>query len=59
MNKYLVREGQKIDLDAPWYIVPANQKWYRNHMVGSIVAETMDKLHLEYPKCDLSNVVVE
>ena len=44
---------------APWYIVPANQKWYRNHLVGSIVAKTMDKLHLEYPKCDLSNVVVE
>jgi PPK2 family polyphosphate:nucleotide phosphotransferase len=44
---------------APWYIVPANQKWYRNHLVGSIVAETLDKLHLKYPKCDLSNVVVE
>jgi len=44
---------------APWYIVPANQKWYRNHLVGSIVAETLDKLNLKYPKCDLSNVVVE
>jgi PPK2 family polyphosphate:nucleotide phosphotransferase len=44
---------------APWYIVPANQKWYRNHLVGSIVAETLDRLHLKYPKCDLSNVVVE
>jgi hypothetical protein len=39
--------------------VPANQKWYRNHLVGSIVVETLDKLHLKYPKCDLSNVVVE
>jgi PPK2 family polyphosphate:nucleotide phosphotransferase len=44
---------------APWYIVPANQKWYRNHLVGSIVAETLDKLRLKYPNCDLSNVVVE
>ena len=44
---------------APWYVVPANQKWYRNHLVGSIVADTLDKLHLEYPKCDLSGVVVE
>jgi PPK2 family polyphosphate:nucleotide phosphotransferase len=44
---------------APWYIVPANQKWYRNHLVGSIVAETLNKLRLKYPKCDLSNVVVE
>jgi len=44
---------------APWYIVPANQKWYRNHLVGSIVAESLDKLHLKYPKCDLTDVVVE
>lgn len=44
---------------APWYIVPANQKWYRNHVVGSIVAKTLDKLQLKYPKCDLSNVVVK
>jgi PPK2 family polyphosphate:nucleotide phosphotransferase len=44
---------------APWYIVPANQKWYRNHLVGSIVVEALNKLRLRYPKCDLSNVVVE
>jgi PPK2 family polyphosphate:nucleotide phosphotransferase len=44
---------------APWYVIPANQKWYRNYLVGSIVADTLDKLHLKYPKCDLSGVVVE
>jgi len=44
---------------APWYIVPANQKWYRNHLIGSILAETLDQLHLSYPKCDLSEVVVQ
>ncbi len=44
---------------APWHIVPANQKWFRNHLVGSIVAETLDKLKLKYPKCDLANVVVK
>jgi PPK2 family polyphosphate:nucleotide phosphotransferase len=44
---------------APWYVVPANQKWYRNYVVGSIVAETLDKLKLRYPKCDLSNLKVE
>jgi PPK2 family polyphosphate:nucleotide phosphotransferase len=44
---------------APWYVVPANQKWYRNHVVGSIVAARLDKLRLKYPKCDLTDVVVE
>ncbi|HEX6432771.1 MAG TPA: polyphosphate kinase 2 family protein [Gemmatimonadales bacterium] len=44
---------------APWYVIPANQKWYRNYLVGSILADSLDRLHLEYPKCDLSGVVVE
>jgi len=44
---------------APWYVVPANQKWYRNYVVGSVVADTLEQLKLKYPKCNLSNVVVE
>jgi PPK2 family polyphosphate:nucleotide phosphotransferase len=44
---------------APWYIVPANQKWYRNHVVGSVLAKTLGTLQLKYPKCDVSNVVVK
>jgi PPK2 family polyphosphate:nucleotide phosphotransferase len=44
---------------APWYIIPANQKWYRNHLIGSILVETVDRMHLEYPKCQPVEVVVE
>lgn len=44
---------------APWYIIPANQKWYRNHLVGSILVETLDRMQLEYPKCPPAKVVVE
>jgi hypothetical protein len=35
---------------APWYIVPANRKWFRNLAVSSIVADAMDSLQLELPK---------
>jgi PPK2 family polyphosphate:nucleotide phosphotransferase len=42
---------------APWYIVPANQKWYRNYVVGSIVADALESLDLKYPEVDLSSVV--
>lgn len=35
---------------APWYIVPANHKWFRNLAVSRIVADAMDALHLELPK---------
>jgi PPK2 family polyphosphate:nucleotide phosphotransferase len=44
---------------APWYIIPANQKWYRNHLVGSILVETVDRMHLKYPKCQTAGIVVE
>ena len=44
---------------APWYIVPANQKWYRNYLVGSIVVDALERLHMKYPKCDLSQITIE
>jgi PPK2 family polyphosphate:nucleotide phosphotransferase len=44
---------------APWYVVPANQKWYRNYVVGSIVANRLKRLHMKYPEPDLSDVVVK
>ena len=40
---------------APWYIVPANTKWYRNYVVGSIICHAMEKLKMRYPEPDLSN----
>lgn len=45
--------------EAPWYIVPANKKWYRNYVVGRIVIDTLKKLKMKYPEPDLSGVVVE
>lgn len=44
---------------APWYVVPANQKWYRNYVVGSVIADALEGLDLKYPQPDLSGVVVE
>ena len=34
---------------APWYIVPANRKWYRNLVVASYVAEAMEDMELKTP----------
>jgi PPK2 family polyphosphate:nucleotide phosphotransferase len=44
---------------APWHIVPANQKWYRNYVVGSVVIDALKRLKMTYPQPDLSSVVVE
>jgi PPK2 family polyphosphate:nucleotide phosphotransferase len=34
---------------APWYVVPADHKWYRNLVVSSILIETLEKLDMHYP----------
>ena len=35
---------------APWYVVPANRKWYRNLVVGSVLVETLESLKMRYPE---------
>jgi PPK2 family polyphosphate:nucleotide phosphotransferase len=44
---------------APWYVVPANAKWYRNHLVATVIAEAMDGLDMKFPEPDLTGVVIE
>ncbi len=34
---------------APWYIIPANHKWFRNLAVSQIIADTMDDMGLKLP----------
>lgn len=35
---------------APWYVIPANKKWYRNWVVGEIIRRTLHKMSPQYPK---------
>jgi PPK2 family polyphosphate:nucleotide phosphotransferase len=46
---------------APWYLIPANHKWFRNLAVARILADTLDDLKPRYPEPeeDLTGVVVE
>lgn len=34
---------------APWYVVPADRKWFMRAAVGDIIVGTLEKLGLEYP----------
>ena len=34
---------------APWIVVPANRKWYRNLLVGKIILETLEQMDLKFP----------
>ena len=46
---------------APWYIIPADRKWYRNLVIASILVQTLEGLEMRYPppEDDLTGVVVE
>jgi PPK2 family polyphosphate:nucleotide phosphotransferase len=37
---------------APWYIVPANKKWYRNLVVASTIADTLEAMDPQYPPAE-------
>jgi PPK2 family polyphosphate:nucleotide phosphotransferase len=43
---------------APWYVIPANHKWFRNLTVSRIVADTMDDMGLKLPptRVDLADI---
>jgi len=35
---------------APWHIIPANRKWYRDYVVAKIVVKAMEGMKLKWPK---------
>lgn len=46
---------------APWYIIPANRKWFRNLAVSEIVRQTLEEMNPQIPppREDLSGLVIE
>lgn len=35
---------------APWYVIPANRKWYRNIVVSRIIVQKLRELNMKYPE---------
>jgi len=46
---------------APWHVIPANRKWFRNLAVSSVIVEAMEEMKMHYPKpiADLSKIQFE
>ena len=60
MAAYAEMLGRTSTEAAPWYVVPADHKWYRDVVVASVVAETLESMGLSYPapEAGLEGVVV-
>jgi polyphosphate kinase 2 (PPK2 family) len=37
---------------APWYVIPADNKWFTHAAVAAAIVETLEDLKLAYPKVD-------
>ncbi len=46
---YATAIGRCSSAAAPWYVIPANRKWYRNWAVSQLLIETMEEMKLIYP----------
>ena len=45
---------------APWYLIPANRKWFRNLAVAHVLGETLERLDPQYPPSEagLESIVI-
>jgi PPK2 family polyphosphate:nucleotide phosphotransferase len=41
---------------APWYVVPADNKWFTHLVVAAAIVETLEELNLSYPKVDAAKL---
>jgi PPK2 family polyphosphate:nucleotide phosphotransferase len=37
---------------APWYVIPADNKWFARLLIGAALVETLERLDLEFPKVE-------
>ena len=46
---------------APWYVIPADQKWYRNLAISRVIVDTLRKMNPQYPppEVDVSDIVID
>ena len=36
-------------VEAPWFVIPANHKWFRNLLISRILVSRLEALHMRYP----------
>ncbi|GAA1809051.1 polyphosphate kinase 2 family protein [Agromyces neolithicus] len=49
---YQVAFDRTSTTDAPWYVIPANRKWYSRLAVQHLLIDALEAMNLEWPKAD-------
>ena len=64
-DEYMAAHEDAVNLTgtpwAPWYVVPADHKWYRNLVISQILVECLQGLKMAYPKpsFDPTSIVID
>ncbi len=64
-NEYMAAYQEMLEQTsteyAPWFVIPANQNWYRNLAIERVIVKTLRELDPQFPSPigDLTGVVVE
>lgn len=61
INAFEEALGKTSTETAPWYVIPANRKWYRNLVISSIIIEKLKSLNMAFPESeeDLKKIIIE
>jgi PPK2 family polyphosphate:nucleotide phosphotransferase len=43
-------------LHAPWFVVPADHKWFARVVIGSVIVAALDRLDLQFPRADKASL---
>jgi hypothetical protein len=52
MNAYEEMIQNTASDEAPWYVVPADHKWFTRLVVAAAIVDTLEDLNLVYPEVD-------
>ncbi len=55
MDAYEKAISETSTKDAPWYIIPADKKWYARLMIAKIMESTLASLKLKFPELSEEN----
>ena len=46
---------------APWYVIPANHKWFRNLAISEILVHEFERLKMKFPepRYDISKLKIK
>ncbi len=44
---------------GPWYAIPADNKWYRNWLIGKVLVETLERQDMNFPMLEDHHVTLD